>query len=96
MDRPPDADLMARLRAEADGCHRWSSGAGDIYPEHRHGYQKVLYCERGSISVRLAGRELRLGAGERMVLPAGTSHSAVVGPDGCVCLEGRGRNMAAG
>jgi quercetin dioxygenase-like cupin family protein len=88
-------DLMARLREEADGCYSWSNGPGDVYGEHSHSYEKVLYCVAGSITFTLPDRKLRLGAGDRMVLPSGTVHGAVVGPDGCTCIEGRGRNMAA-
>ena len=94
MSAPAD-DLMARLRAEAEGCHAWSNGPGDRYAEHTHSYEKVLYCVEGSITFMLAGRELRLEPGDRMVLPAGTVHGAVVGPNGCSCIEGRGGKMAA-
>jgi mannose-6-phosphate isomerase-like protein (cupin superfamily) len=94
VDATPD-ELMARLRAEADGCYAWSNGPGDRYAEHTHPYEKVLYCVAGSITFTLRDRELRLGPGDRMVLPAGTVHGAVVGPNGCSCIEGRGGNMAA-
>ena len=86
--------LMARLRQEADGCHSWSNGPGDVYAPHTHPYEKVLYCVEGSITFTLADRALELGPGDRMVLPAGTLHGARVGPAGCRCIEGRGRNMA--
>ncbi|HXM57520.1 MAG TPA: AraC family ligand binding domain-containing protein [Candidatus Dormibacteraeota bacterium] len=94
MDSDPDA-LMARLQQEADGCYGWSNGPGDRYAEHSHSYEKVLYCVAGSITFTLGDRELRLGPGDRMVLPPGTVHGAVVGPNGCSCIEGRGRKMAA-
>ena len=82
---------MARLRAEADGCYAWSNGPGDHYAEHTHPYEKVLYCVEGSIRFQLEneGRTLELKAGDRMVLPPGTVHSAVVGSQGCTCIEGR-------
>ena len=94
MSAPAD-DLMARLRAEAEGCHAWSNGPRDRYAEHTHSYEKVLYCVAGSITFTLGDRELRLEPGDRMVLPPGTVHGAVVGPNGCSCIEGRGRKMAA-
>ena len=86
----PD-ELMARLRAEATGCYSWSNGPGDRYAPHSHGYEKVLYCVDGSISFVLdgEGRRIELAAGDRMVLPAGTVHSAEVGAGGCTCIEGR-------
>jgi quercetin dioxygenase-like cupin family protein len=84
-------DLMTRLRAEATDCYSWSNGPRDRYAPHSHTYEKVLYCVDGSITFMLEpeGRRLDLKAGDRMVLPAGTIHSAAVGPAGCTCIEGR-------
>jgi quercetin dioxygenase-like cupin family protein len=44
----------------------------------------------GSITFVLEqeGKHLELKAGDRMVLPTGTVHSAIVGPAGCTCIEG--------
>jgi quercetin dioxygenase-like cupin family protein len=85
-------ELMARLRSEATGCYSWSNGPGDRYAAHSHSYEKVLYCVDGSITFNLeteGGRQIDLKAGDRMVLTAGTIHSAVVGPIGCTCIEGK-------
>ncbi len=83
--------MMRRLQAEATGCHSWSNGPGDRYSAHLHDYEKVLYCVDGSITFNLEEerREIPLGPGDRLVLPPRTLHSAVVGPGGCVCIEGR-------
>ena len=85
------AALMDKLRGEASGCYSWSNGPGDRYGAHSHAYEKVLYCVDGSIDFVLEsdGRKLALKPGDRMVLPPGTVHSAVVGPRGCTCIEGR-------
>jgi len=87
---PTFDELMTKLRSEASGCYSWSNGPGDRYAPHTHGYEKVLYCVDGSITFVLEseGRKLELNAGDRMVLPAGTVHSAVVGTSGCTCIEG--------
>jgi len=89
-DRQHD-ELMDRLHGEATGCYSWSNGPHDRYAPHSHSYEKVLYCVDGSITFVLerAGKELLLTAGDRMVLPAGTLHSAIVGPHGCTCIEGQ-------
>ncbi len=81
---------MRRLEQEASGCYSWSNGPGDRYAPHSHGYEKVLYCVEGSITFRLEGegRDLVLQPGDRMVLSPGAVHSAIVGPGGCVCIEG--------
>jgi len=82
------SELRARLEAEAEQCYSWSNGPGDTYAEHTHAYTKVLYCVEGAIDFLLRDGVLHLSAGERMEQPAGTPHSAQVGPAGCLCIEG--------
>jgi quercetin dioxygenase-like cupin family protein len=84
-------DLMTTLRREAGSCYSWSNGPHDRYAAHSHPYEKVLYCVEGSIAFVLEheGKRVELNAGDRMVLPPGTVHSAVVGPTGCTCIEGK-------
>jgi quercetin dioxygenase-like cupin family protein len=82
--------IESRIGREARDVHSWSNGPGDRYAEHSHSYTKLLYCTRGSIDFVLAdGRTLSLRPGDRLVLPAGTVHAAVVGPEGCACTEGK-------
>ena len=82
-------DLEARLRAEGLDPGRWANGPGDSYAVHDHGYDKVIVVERGSIRFALpvTGDAHDLDAGDRLELPAGTSHAALVGPAGVTCLE---------
>ena len=83
-------DYLAKVREEARDVYSWSNGPSDRYPEHAHTYSKLLYCTKGSIDFHLFDdRVIRLRAGDRIVVPAGTAHSAVVGPDGCTCVEGK-------
>jgi quercetin dioxygenase-like cupin family protein len=88
---PPDAiAIEKRLRTEARDVYGWSNGPGDRYEQHAHAYHKLLYCIHGSIDFILGdGRALTLRPGDRMLLPAGTRHAALVGPDGCACVEGK-------
>jgi quercetin dioxygenase-like cupin family protein len=69
--------------------YQWSNGPRDIYAAHSHGYNKVIYVVKGSITFGLPqlGQQLTLHAGDRLDLPAGTVHDAVVGAQGVVCLE---------
>jgi uncharacterized protein YjlB len=84
-----EAEIAARLRAEGLDPAPWSNGPGDVYAPHSHAYDKVLVCARGSIEFGLPARRqtVRLDAGDRLDLPAGTEHRALVGPDGVTCLE---------
>ncbi|HXG26874.1 MAG TPA: cupin domain-containing protein [Candidatus Binatia bacterium] len=89
-DPPSPASVARRLREEGVEPHAWSNGPGDRYGTHDHGYTKVLMCAAGSITFHVGpeGTPFELRAGDGFVLPAGTRHSAVVGPEGCTCLEG--------
>ena len=84
---PTESTLRDRYTAEGLSPYAWSNGPGDRYGVHTHGYDKVLYCARGSITFVVEGREVPMKVGDRLDLPAGTPHGAVVGPQGCTCLE---------
>ena len=80
----------ARLRDAGVEPHAWSNGPGDRYAAHQHPTTKLLICAVGSITFLVGpdARPVDLVAGQGLVLPAGTRHAAVVGPEGCTCLEG--------
>ncbi len=92
-------DAQARLRSEGLDPGSWGNGPGDRYSVHRHDYDKVIVVARGSITFGLHGEDvhrpaaIELGIGDRLELPAGTDHDAVVGPGGVDCLEA---HLAAG
>jgi hypothetical protein len=81
------------MRAAGLDPSAWSNGPGDRYATHRHGYDKVLVVADGSIVFGTPGGPVPLEVGDRLDLPAGTDHDAVVGPDGVTCLEA---HLAAG
>jgi quercetin dioxygenase-like cupin family protein len=87
----PDPNVLeAALRQEARDVYGWSNAPGDTYGEHDHAYTKVLYCTRGSIDFILGdGKRVAMRPGDRLVLPPRTRHSAIVGPEGCSCIEGK-------
>jgi quercetin dioxygenase-like cupin family protein len=85
--------VAQKLRAEADHCYQWSNAAGAEYAVHSHPYRKILYVERGGITFTRAGRPaLVLKPGDRLELPAGTPHGAVVGDKGVTCWEGQAKS----
>ena len=85
---PADSALRDAFRAEGLSPYAWSNGPGDRYGVHTHSYDKVLYCARGSITFQVEGEDVTMRPGDRLDLPAGTAHGALVGPEGCTCLEG--------
>jgi mannose-6-phosphate isomerase-like protein (cupin superfamily) len=87
---PSPEELEAVLRCEGLEPHWWANGPGDVYAPHEHPYHKVLFCAEGSITfvVEPGNLKLEIRPGDRMDLPRGTRHSAVVGPRGVRCVEG--------
>ena len=81
--------LGLRLRDEGLEAGSWSNGPGDRYAAHDHDYDKVIVVERGSIRFGLpaTAESIDLDEGDRLELPAGTSHDATVGDHGVTCLE---------
>jgi quercetin dioxygenase-like cupin family protein len=88
-DPPTETALRRMLDAEGLSYYTWSNGPGDTYAAHSHTYNKVIYVVQGSISFGLpqTGQTLTLRAGDRLGLPAGVVHDAVVGAEGVVCFE---------
>jgi len=89
---PQEQELRKRMQEKGLSPYAWSNGPGEQYAVHSHSYQKVLYCVRGSIRFVLpdqaaSSRIIDLAPGDCMLLPAGTRHSAQVGPQGVTCLE---------
>jgi uncharacterized protein YjlB len=84
-----EAGIRARLATEGLQPYGWSNGPGDRYAAHRHEYDKVIVVTRGDIVFGLpeAGTGLPLETGDRLDLPAGTLHDAIVGSRGVHCLE---------
>jgi uncharacterized protein YjlB len=81
-------DAASRLRVEGCDPGTWSNGPGDRYAAHEHGYDKVIVVERGSITFGLGpDAVVALDTGDRLELPAGTVHDALVGAGGVSCLE---------
>jgi quercetin dioxygenase-like cupin family protein len=86
---PEESAIRQRLAAEGLRPYEWGNAPGDTYAAHSHGYNKVIYVMRGEITFGLpaTGERLRLRTGDRLDLPAGIAHDAVVGGAGVRCLE---------
>jgi quercetin dioxygenase-like cupin family protein len=86
---PDAAAMLHQYAVEGLRPYQWANNPGDQYAAHVHPYDKILYVVRGSLTFGLPerGEALELYPGDRLDLPAGTLHDAVVGPDGVICLE---------
>ena len=88
--QPDEGTLRSLLGGEGLDATRWSNGPGDRYAAHRHSFHKVIYCVEGSITFTLPeldNRSFLMTPGDRLDLPTGVLHAALVGEQGVVCLE---------
>ena len=84
-----EAELKQIMVSEGLEPLTWSAEAGDVFAEHVHSYHKTIFVVSGSITFGfpIDGEPTVLNVGDRLDLPAGVRHNAVVGPDGVTCLE---------
>jgi quercetin dioxygenase-like cupin family protein len=67
----------------------WNNTPNQRYAVRSHGYTKVMYLVEGSMEVTLpdSNQRVKLRAGDRVEIPAGVRHAAVVGSAGAKCVE---------
>lgn len=93
--KPQLNELEQKMCQEGLSPFIWSSASGDFYAVHSHKYEAILYCAQGSICFSLPDKvdeygnclTISLNAGDGLILPPGTRHSARVGCVGVICLE---------
>ena len=88
VSEPTRESLEALLATERLEPHWWSNAPGETYSWHEHGYHKVLFCARGSITFHTDDGDIDLAAGDRWDVPPDTRHAATVGSSGVECVEG--------
>jgi quercetin dioxygenase-like cupin family protein len=88
----PAREVFAFFEARGVSAAQWSNAPSSVYEVHDHPYRKMLFCIHGAITFSLPdiGKNVSLSSGDRLILPAGTRHGAIVGPDGVTCIEGAG------
>ncbi len=87
MTAEAEAVATAAFDEAALSATRWSNAPHVVYAEHTHDRDKLLFCIEGSIVFDTPDGEISMTPGDRLDLPGGTRHSAVVGPDGVTCWE---------
>ncbi|MDX2167781.1 MAG: cupin domain-containing protein [Deltaproteobacteria bacterium] len=80
--------LRARLEAEGFSVWQWSDAPGATYTPHSHDHDESIWIVAGEITFGALGRELHLAAGDRLMLPEGTVHTARAGAAGATYLIG--------
>jgi len=84
-----ESAVRARLEEEGFAPFCWSDAPRAHYEEHAHDHDESIWLVAGAIRFGAAGRELVLAPGDRLMLPAGTRHTADAGPDGATYVIGQ-------
>lgn len=67
----------------------WQDGPDAFYPDHTHSILTAHIILDGEMSLSMEGETRTCKAGDRVDVPAGTVHSAKMGPRGCKYLVGQ-------
>lgn len=83
-----EAAMRRRLEARGYAVGRYVYPPGTRFPEHTHAVDKIDAVLAGRFRLTMHGRSVVLEAGDALLVPAGTVHSAeVVGDEPVVSLD---------
>lgn len=84
-----EKELMKQLELEGfSHTYVWQDGPNVQYPEHTHRMETAHIILSGEMPLTIAGRSETYRVNGRCDVPAGTVHSAKMGPMGCRYLIG--------
>jgi len=86
---PNERVLKQRLADEGFAVLSWRDAPGADYQPHSHDCDESLWVIDGEIVFGVDGRDYRLGPGDRLTLPQGTTHTARAGEHGATYLIGQ-------
>lgn len=87
---PPSEDaLRKRLEDEGFSIFCWQDAPGADYQPHTHDHDESLWMIEGEMTFGAGGQQWSLTAGDRLMLPQGTVHTAVAGPQGAKYFIGQ-------
>jgi quercetin dioxygenase-like cupin family protein len=86
---PTSSIITRQMKKEGLRPYMWDNTPNYRYGVRSHGYDKVLYVIEGMLEITLPdfNQRMRLKAGDRVEIPAGIRHGAIVGSSGVKCVE---------
>jgi mannose-6-phosphate isomerase-like protein (cupin superfamily) len=86
----PTVSIITRLmQKEGLRPYVWENTPNYRYAVRSHGYSKVLYVVDGVLDVTFpdSNQRVKLRSGDRLEIPSGMRHGAIVGAGGAKCIE---------
>ncbi len=86
---PTPSIITREMKKEGLRPYMWDNAPNFRFGVRSHGYDKVLYVVAGSLEITLpdSNQRMRLKPGDRVDIPAGVRHGAIVGTGGAKCVE---------
>ncbi len=72
--------------------NEYNDAPSEEFPDHDHEGDQFLVVLSGSITITMDGKVSILLPGDEMFFPAHVIHSAKVGPEGCLYIDGERSN----
>jgi quercetin dioxygenase-like cupin family protein len=89
MTRPNESELRKKLEAEGfSHIFVWQDGPRAFYPDHTHADLTAHIILDGEMTLAMNGKSQTYHTGDRCDVPAGSTHSAQMGPQGCRYIVG--------
>ena len=90
---PTLSSITRQMQKEGMRPYLWENTPNYRYAIRSHGYAKVMYVIEGTMEVSLpdSNQRVRLRSGDRIEIPPGIRHSAIIGSAGAKCVEAAGR-----
>ena len=80
--------LRRKLESQGYNVARYTYAPGTVFPDHKHGVDKIDAVISGRFRLVIGGHVAVLGPGEWVNVPRGVTHNAaVVGDDEVVSLD---------
>ena len=86
---PTLSNITRQMQKENLRPYVWDNTPNYRYAVRSHGYRKVMYVVEGTLEVTLpdSNQRVKLRAGDRVEIPAGVRHGAIIGSSGAKCIE---------
>ncbi|MBW4436241.1 MAG: cupin domain-containing protein [Pleurocapsa minor GSE-CHR-MK-17-07R] len=86
---PTVSTISRTMQKEGLRPFLWENSPNYRYAVRSHNYKKIMYVVEGVLEFTFpdSNQRVKLKTGDRVEIPAGVRHSAIVGSTGAKCLE---------